>query len=209
MNKPISLFTRAQRRNKEFIGNQMERQAQQLMQMQQTLHRVISSVNMLNNDFNALLRYNPVNEIVKGDFVAMDYVGRYLNEDGSLGDGFRGNQAEGMCIRNLGSGELVPGFEDALIGKGPGDCVEIELTFPEDYHADMANKKVKFFVSILEVLREPLGTEFVKKEVTALNEYNAAKLKKSEESLEAAKKLAESEATKSSETAESSLDSND
>lgn len=52
----------------------------------------------------------------------------------------------------LGSNVLVPGFEEGLIGKKSGEKVELDITFPKDYHnADFAGKKTKFEVEILNI----------------------------------------------------------
>ncbi|MBQ9979960.1 MAG: trigger factor, partial [Oscillospiraceae bacterium] len=51
----------------------------------------------------------------------------------------------------IGSGSFVPGFEEQLIGKKAGEEVTVALTFPEDYHADLAGAAVEFKVTIHEV----------------------------------------------------------
>jgi len=168
-------FNRKQRRNPIALGNIVDQHENHFKQLEQAVIRNIKSLNQLNTDFTNLLRYSPAESAQEGDFLVIDYLGRLLNEDGSLGDGFQGNTGKGMSIRNLGNGELVPGFEDALVGKQPGDSLEIVLTFPEDYHAHLANKKVKFFVAVLEVLREPANGSYVDKELELLAKYNADK----------------------------------
>ncbi|WP_295801250.1 trigger factor, partial [uncultured Microbulbifer sp.] len=65
----------------------------------------------------------------KGDRVTIDFVGR---KDGKE---FEGGKAEGQQLV-LGSGNMIPGFEDGIIGMKPGEEKEVEVTFPEDYQAE-------------------------------------------------------------------------
>ena len=92
----------------------------------------------------------PNREIVKeGDQVNLDYVGKID------GEAFDGGTAEGRDII-IGSGTLIKGFEDGLIGKKVGDVVDLNLTFPEEYaNADLAGKDVVFTVTI-NSLKEPV-----------------------------------------------------
>jgi len=66
----------------------------------------------------------------------------------------------------LGSGNMIPGFEDQLIGAKTGDHLEFELTFPEDYHDEkLAGKNVLFKVDVEKVEEGTLpevDAEFVK-----------------------------------------------
>lgn len=58
----------------------------------------------------------------------------------------------------LGSGTMIPGFEDALMGKKAGETVTFEVTFPKDYHAkDLANEKIVFEVVVHEVAEKELA----------------------------------------------------
>ncbi|MCK7597452.1 trigger factor [Microbulbifer sp. CAU 1566] len=65
----------------------------------------------------------------KGDRVTIDFVGRKDGEE------FEGGKAEGQQLV-LGSGNMIPGFEDGIIGMKPGEEKEVEVTFPEDYQAE-------------------------------------------------------------------------
>ena len=76
------------------------------------------------------------------DKVTIDYVGTH---DGEL---FDGGSAKGHELE-IGSNSFIPGFEDQLIGANIGDKVEVNVTFPEDYHEEMASKSVVFEVDIL------------------------------------------------------------
>ncbi|MFN3370286.1 MAG: trigger factor [Sphingomonadaceae bacterium] len=83
-----------------------------------------------------------------GDLVVMDYAGTV---DGVA---FEGGTGEGMEIE-LGSGRLIPGFEDALIGVKAGDETKVKLTFPADYPAEtLAGKPAEFAVKVTAV-RQP------------------------------------------------------
>jgi trigger factor len=58
---------------------------------------------------------------------------------------------------NLGSGQLIPGFEDQLIGASVGDEREVSVSFPEDYgHEEMAGKPAVFSVKIDGIFSEEL-----------------------------------------------------
>ena len=64
------------------------------------------------------------------------------------GEAFDGGKAEGADIV-LGSGSMIPGFEDGLVDLGAGDEKELEVTFPENYQAeDLAGKAAVFKVKI-------------------------------------------------------------
>ena len=80
-----------------------------------------------------------------GDTVVIDYKG--------LKDGvaFDGGTAEGYELR-LGSHTFIPGFEDQLIGVSAGDEKDLNISFPEDYHAkELAGAPVVFQVKVHEV----------------------------------------------------------
>jgi trigger factor len=84
----------------------------------------------------------------KGDIAVIDFVG---SVDGVE---FQGGKGSAYPLE-LGSGSFIPGFEDQLIGKKVGDKVNVNVTFPETYHAkDLAGKAALFVVDIKE-LREP------------------------------------------------------
>ena len=80
--------------------------------------------------------------IKEGDTVKIDYEGF---KDGVA---FEGGKAENYGLK-LGSGSFIPGFEDQLIGCKAGDEKELNLTFPEDYHAeDLKGAAVVFKVKV-------------------------------------------------------------
>jgi trigger factor len=80
-----------------------------------------------------------------GDHVVMDYAGSVD------GESFNGGQGRDQLVE-LGSGRLIPGFEEQLVGAEAGDEREVEVTFPEDYGAEqLAGKEARFDVTVKEV----------------------------------------------------------
>ncbi|HWI22653.1 MAG TPA: trigger factor [Baekduia sp.] len=80
-----------------------------------------------------------------GDHVVMDYLGSI---DGVP---FEGGEGRDQLIE-LGSGRLIPGFEEQLLGSSAGDEVKVELEFPEDYPAEnLAGRAAEFAVTVKEV----------------------------------------------------------
>lgn len=68
------------------------------------------------------------------------------------GEAFEGGKAEGHEIE-LGSGTMIPGFEEGLVGLKAGDEKELDITFPEDYQAEnLAGKATMFKIKVNEVL---------------------------------------------------------
>jgi trigger factor len=85
-----------------------------------------------------------------GDFVVIDYTGRID------GEAFEGGDARGQVVE-LGSGRLIPGFEERLDGARAGDELEVEITFPDDYASEeLAGKDAVFAVEVKEVKEKRL-----------------------------------------------------
>jgi len=85
-----------------------------------------------------------------GDQVNIDFVG---TRDG---EAFEGGSAEGQNLV-LGSGSMIPGFEDGLVGLKAGDEKTLELTFPEDYQAEeLRGAAVEFKVTVNSVSEKEL-----------------------------------------------------
>ena len=81
----------------------------------------------------------------EGDTVLIDFQGY---KDGEI---FEGGSGEGTSLE-LGSGRMIPGFEDGLVGGSAGEERILNLTFPEDYQKeDLAGAAVEFKVQISEV----------------------------------------------------------
>jgi trigger factor len=86
----------------------------------------------------------------KGDFVVMDYVGAIEGEN------FAGGEGRDQLVE-LGSGRLVPGFEDQLMGAKAGDERTVTVSFPDDYGAtELAGKEAEFAVTVKEIKRKDL-----------------------------------------------------
>ena len=83
-----------------------------------------------------------------GDLVVMDYLGKVDGEP------FDGGKGEGMSVE-IGSGRLIPGFEDQLIGVKANDEKTIKLTFPADYNADYLKGKDATFDLVINEVRVP------------------------------------------------------
>ena len=81
----------------------------------------------------------------QGDHVVIDY-------KGSLdGQPFEGGEGRDQLLE-LGSGRLLPGFEDQLVGASAGETRTVELTFPEDYNDErLAGQPASFEVTVTEV----------------------------------------------------------
>ena len=74
-----------------------------------------------------------------GDTANIDFEG-FLD-----GTPFNGGKGENHDLK-LGSGSFVPGFEEQVVGMSAGEEKDIDITFPEDYHAELAGKAVVFHV---------------------------------------------------------------
>ena len=114
-----------------------------------------------------------------------------LDFDGSVdGVPFDGGKAENYQL-TIGSGAFIPGFEDQLIGAEIGKEVEVNVTFPEDYHAkDLAGKPAVFKVTVKEVKEKnlpELDDEFASEvsDFETMAEYKADVEKKIRERREA------------------------
>jgi trigger factor len=81
-----------------------------------------------------------------GDEIVLSYAGYCGNEQ------FAGGTAENQTLV-LGSGAFIPGFEEQLLDKMPGEKVVVTVTFPEAYHApELAGKEAKFHCTIHKIL---------------------------------------------------------
>jgi trigger factor len=85
-----------------------------------------------------------------GDFVVMDYRGTLDGEP------FAGGEGRDQMVE-LGSGRLVPGFEDQLVGAAADDERTVTVTFPDEYPAkELAGREAQFAVSVKEVKAKEL-----------------------------------------------------
>ena len=105
-----------------------------------------------------------------GDTVTMDYVGTID------GEAFEGGTADAADL-TLGSGTFIPGFEEQLVGVKAGETKVVNVTFPEDYHAeDLKGKDAVFTCNIIKISRKELpelNDEFAQdvSEFDTLDEY--------------------------------------
>ncbi len=94
-----------------------------------------------------------------GDTAIIDFEG-FID-----GVAFEGGKGEKYSL-TLGSNTFIPGFEDQLVGVKTGDSVDVNVTFPEDYHSDdLAGKPAVFKVLVHEARRRelpPVDDDFVK-----------------------------------------------
>lgn len=122
--------------------------------------------------------------VADGDIVTIDYEG--FND----GVAFDGGKAEEFDL-TIGSGQFIPGFEEKIIGHNIGEEFDIDVTFPEEYHAeDLAGKPVVFKIKLhgIKVRELPeLDDEFVKdiSEFDTLDELKADIEKKMTEAKQA------------------------
>lgn len=121
--------------------------------------------------------------IQSGDRIMLDYSG---SVDGVQ---FPGGTAENQSLE-IGSGRFIPGFEEQLVGVALNEERDIEVQFPDEYHAEeLAGKPAVFHVKILEIKGKEvpaIDDEFAKdvSEFETLEEYKAsirAKLTESNE----------------------------
>ncbi|MEH6989153.1 trigger factor [Cytobacillus firmus] len=85
-----------------------------------------------------------------GDTVVMDFEG-FVD-----GEAFEGGKAENYSLE-LGSGQFIPGFEEQLIGTAAGESKDVEVSFPEEYHAaELAGKPATFKVTLHEIKTKQL-----------------------------------------------------
>ena len=107
-----------------------------------------------------------------GDIAVIDFDG-YVDDEP-----FDGGKAEKYNL-TLGSGSFIPGFEEQIVGKNVGDEFDVNVTFPEDYHAkELAGKPAVFKVKLHEIKFNELPAlddEFAKdvSEFDTFDEYKA------------------------------------
>ncbi len=81
------------------------------------------------------------------DRVTLDFVGRVDGEE------FEGGKANDFALV-LGQGRMIPGFEDAIIGHKAGEQFDINVTFPESYHAENLKGKAAVFAATLKKVEQ-------------------------------------------------------
>jgi len=105
-----------------------------------------------------------------GDTANIDFEGfdNGVPFDGGKGDNFD---------LKLGSGSFVPGFEEQVVGMSAGEEKDIDITFPEDYHKDLAGKAVVFHVKVnkVSVTNVPAKDDEFAKDVSEFDTLEALK----------------------------------
>ncbi len=119
--------------------------------LQADYSRHIITEEEVNRQMHRLLQQNPrITPVTDrptqlGDEVILDYAGFCDGEQ------FAGGTAQRQSLV-LGSGTFIPGFEEQLVDKVLGEKVDVEVTFPESYHApELAGKKATFKCTIHEI----------------------------------------------------------
>lgn len=102
----------------------------------------------LMNIFNSAKQYEKKDgAVADGDQALLDAVGYLAGEK----EPFEGGRLEGFNVV-IGSGSLIPGFEEELVGLKAGDEKSFDITFPKDYHAEaMAGQAARFECVVKEV----------------------------------------------------------
>ena len=95
--------------------------------------------------------------VQNGDFVIIDFVG-FID-----GVAFQGGAAQDEPL-DIGSNSFIPGFEEQIIGHNTGEQFEINVSFPDDYHApDLAGKDAVFEINLVTIYQLPdLDLDFVR-----------------------------------------------
>lgn len=124
-----------------------------------TEERVAQRIDAMRESFAPLVELAEGETAERGDTLNIDFEGRV---DGEL---FEGGAGKDLAIE-LGSGRLVPGFEDQLVGARAGEERDVEIEFPADYgEASLAGKPARFHVAVRSVRRKrlpALDDEFAK-----------------------------------------------
>ncbi len=97
-------------------------------------------------------------KVKKNDIAVIDFEG-FVD-----GVAFDGGKAENYEL-TIGSNQFIPGFEDQIIGHKAGEEFDVNVKFPEDYHAELAGKDATFKIKLHEIkVKEvpALDDEFVK-----------------------------------------------
>lgn len=104
---------------------------------------------------------------------------------------FDGGKGENFDLK-LGSGSFVPGFEEQIVGMSAGEEKDIDITFPQDYHKELAGKAVVFHVKVnkITVTIVPAQDDEFAKDVSEFDTLEALKADIRAKALEKAQKQA-------------------
>lgn len=121
----------------------------------------------LNTYLNSVTVYEKITDrkTAENDTIIMDYVGTL---DGVA---FAGGTAQGQSITLNANSGYIAGFAEGLIGVTPGTTVDLNLTFPTDYHAtDLAGKAVVFSVTVHYIQGEKITPELTDEFITVFTD---------------------------------------
>ena len=106
---------------------------------------------------------------------------------------FDGGKGENFDLK-LGSGSFVPGFEEQIVGMSAGEEKDIDITFPQDYHKELAGKAVVFHVKVnkITVTIVPAQDDEFAKDVSEFDTLEALKADIRAKAMEKAQKQADS-----------------
>ena len=115
---------------------------------------------IIDNLRKQLATYSEIDrDVQKDDKVTIDFVGK---KDGEAFDGGTANDTDLI----IGSGQMIPGFEDGIIGMKKDEQKTITVTFPEEYqNEDLAGKEAQFDITVKNIQEAELpeiDEEFVK-----------------------------------------------
>lgn len=108
----------------------------------------------------------------EGDIVVMDFKGFVGDE------AFEGGEGKEFSLE-LGSGQFIPGFEDQLVGVKAGDKKDVNVTFPEEYHAEALKGKDARFEVVVHKVQEIVAAELDDEMAKSFGEESLESLRKS------------------------------
>lgn len=160
----VAVFEKPEAVVKKYKGLEIEK-----VENKVTREEVDAKINS-DREKNARVEYVSDRSLKEGDISTIDFEG-FVD-----GVPFEGGKAEDYEL-TIGSNQFIPGFEESMIGMNVGEEKEINVTFPEDYHAEnLAGKPAVFKVklhTIKEKILPELDDEFAKdiSEFDTLEEY--------------------------------------
>lgn len=119
---------------------------------------VKSHINNMLEQNSRIVTVETKRKVKKNDIAVIDFEG-FVD-----GEAFEGGKAENYEL-TIGSNQFIPGFEDQIIGHKAGEEFDVNVKFPEDYHAELAGKDATFKIKLHEIkVKEvpALDDEFVK-----------------------------------------------
>lgn len=108
--------------------------------------------------------------VEEGDKVNINYAGTI---DGVAFNGGTDDSEEGTDLE-VGAGGFIPGFEEGIVGVMPGETVDVDVTFPENYNAELAGKDAVFAITVNGIAPPELTEElvpFLNEELSTIEEY--------------------------------------